>query len=64
MMKSPMILKETCSGLERYEIQDEMLQNREIECVGEVNARSVNSLIAQIRYLNRLDDERNYDIYQ
>lgn len=63
MMKSPMILKETCSGLERYEIQDEMLQNREIECVGEVNAESVNSLIAQIRYLNRLDDEKEITIY-
>lgn len=62
-MIKPMIVKETYNGLSCYNIQDEMLMNREIECVGEINSESVNSLIAQIRYLYHQDQEKEITMY-
>lgn len=62
-MSSPMIMKETCNGIFCYKIQDEMLANREIECIGEINSESVNSLIAQIRYLYHQDAEKEITMY-
>lgn len=59
----PRILKETSSGISYYCIRDEMLQHREIECIGEINADSVNSLISQIRYLARVDPGKEIIIY-
>lgn len=49
--RTPRIIKETSSGLFCCDIRDEMLQNREIECVGQINAESVYSLCLQLRYL-------------
>ena len=60
---TPCIVKETSSGIQFYTIQDDMLLNREIECVGEINAESVNSLIRQIRYLARQEPEKEITIY-
>lgn len=57
------IIKETCQGYSTVCIQDEMLQNREIECVGEINEDLVNSLIRQIRYLEREDPEGEIKIF-
>lgn len=59
----PRIIKETHNGVHLYDIIDEMLAKREIECVGEINAESVNSLISQIRYLNSKDDKKEITIY-
>lgn len=47
----PNIIKETCNGTLLYTIQDYMLKKREIECFDEINSKTVNSLIGQIRYL-------------
>ena len=63
MMRTPMIVKETCNGMSCYEIQDEMLLNREIECIGEINSESVNSLISQVRYLYRQDPDKEITMY-
>lgn len=63
MMNRPQIIKETHKGLSLYTIEDDMLAHREIECIGEINAESVNSIISQIRYLNRLDSEAEITIY-
>ena len=60
---TPRIVKETSSGLFVYRIQDDMLLSRELECVGEINADTVNSLIRQIRYLARQDPEKEITIY-
>lgn len=60
---TPNIIKETSSGLFFYRIQDDMLANREIECAGEINADSVNSLIRQIRHLARQDPDGEICIY-
>lgn len=62
-MNRPMIIKETHNGISRYSIEDDMLTRREIECVGEINAESVNSMISQIRYLSSQDDEKEITIY-
>lgn len=59
----PMIIKETSSGLEQYSIRDQMLSQREIECVGEINSQSVDSLISQILYLARIDSSAEITIY-
>lgn len=55
--KTPCILKETSAGYFRADILDDMLQRREVEYVGEVNAQSVYSLCRQLRYLERQDPE-------
>lgn len=62
-MRTPMIMKETCNGYLFHTIQDEMLTHREIECVGVLNEESVNSLILQIRYLERMDPNAEITIY-
>lgn len=62
-MNKPMIVKETYNGVSCYNIQDEMLIRREIECVGEINSESVNSLISQIRYLNYQDSDKEITMY-
>ena len=60
---TPMIVKETSSGLFLCSIRDEMLKNREIECVGEINAESVYALNRQLRYLQRQDPEAEITMY-
>lgn len=54
---TPNIIRETSSGPFRLTIQEEMLKNREVECVGEINAQSAYSLIQQLRHLQREDPE-------
>ena len=60
---TPKILKESYNGTSAYNIVDEMLTQREIECVGEITAESVNSIITQILYLSRQDDQKEITIY-
>lgn len=60
---TPRIIKETKTGISVVEIPDEMLQRREIECVGEINAESVYSLILQLRYLQHQDPEKEITMY-
>ncbi len=62
-MGMPNIIKETCSGYITYTIQDEMLMYRELECVGVIDEDSVNSLILQLRYLERQDADKEITIY-
>lgn len=49
----PYILRETSDGLRNTRIQDELFQQREIECVGEINPETVRALILQLRFLQR-----------
>ena len=60
---TPSIVKETSNGMSVCSIQDDMLLNREIECVGEIDADSVNSVIRQLRHLARQDPDREITIY-
>ena len=60
---TPKILKESYNGISAYNIEDEMLTQREIGCVGEITTESVNSIITQILYLSRQDDQKEITIY-
>ncbi len=62
-MYVPAILERTSEGVHRYAIQDAMLQRREIECVGEITAESVDALILQLRYLQCEDPEAEITLY-
>lgn len=57
------ILKETVRGLEKVSIEDEMLKNREIFLVGEVNAESSNELIKKLMYLEQEDRDSAVNLY-
>lgn len=52
-VETPMIVRESSQGYQSYNILDEMLLHREVECVGEINAVSVYSLCRQLRHLQR-----------
>jgi len=60
---SPSIIRETSSGPYLCEIQDEMLQRREIECVGEITMESVYALTRQLRYLCHEDPDKEITLY-
>ena len=62
-MNIPAILERTSEGIQRCEIQDVMLQRREIDCVGKIDRESVNALILQLRYLQSLDDVGEITIF-
>lgn len=63
LITTPNIIRETSSGPFLCTIRDEMLKNREIECVGEINAESVYSLTRQLRYLQREDPAAEITMY-
>ena len=62
-MNIPAVIERTSEGIQRYAIQDVMLQRREIDCVGEIDRESVNALILQLRYLQSQDDTKEITIY-
>ncbi len=53
---TPRILRETSAGIFPFDIKDEMLEDREVELVGEIDASVVNSLIQQLRHLQKEDE--------
>lgn len=57
------ILKETVRGVEAVRIEDELLGNREIFLVDEVNAMSSNELLKQLMYLENEDSTREITLY-
>lgn len=59
----PRILKETHNGLYLYEIQEDMLQRRELECTGTINSSSVYNLCRQLRYLQQQDPDREITMF-
>ena len=38
---SPLILHETCEGIQRFDVRDQMLADRQIELAGPIDASSV-----------------------
>lgn len=57
------ILRETVRGLESVSIEDEMLRNREIFLVDEVDTKSSNELIKKLMYLEQEDRDREITLY-
>lgn len=60
---APRIIRETSRGLECIALQDEMLANREVMAIGEINAELVNALIAQLLYLKKADPDGEVTMY-
>ena len=52
---SPQIIRETSSGLERYDVRDQMLANRELELTSQVDASSCAGVIRNLLFLERED---------
>ena len=50
---TPHIIRETNAGYDILDIRDEMLRNREVECVGVIDAQMLNSIARQLRFLAR-----------
>ena len=51
MANTPRIIKEHRNGITAYNLEDEMLKNRQIALMGPVDEDSVNALITQLLYL-------------
>ena len=62
-MNIPAVIERTSEGIQRCEIQDVMLQRREIDCVGKIDRESVNAIILQLRYLQSLDNAKEITIF-
>ena len=63
LLRQPGILRESARGSERIEIEDDLLQRREIFLTDSVNPDTMNSLLKQLMYLNRTDPERQITLY-
>ena len=51
----PQVLQETCEGICRPDVRDQMLANRELELCGPIDAESAAILIRSLLYLQRAD---------
>lgn len=45
---SPLILHETCEGIQRFDVRDQMLADRQIELAGPIDASSVACVIHEL----------------
>lgn len=59
----PYIIRETTNGYSSFKIEDQMLAERKIVCVGTINADSVNSMILQLMHLEAEDPTKEITIY-
>ncbi len=57
------IVKETVRGLDLIDLEDELLQNREIFLTDEVDADTTNGLIKQLMYLEKEDENAEITLY-
>ena len=62
-MYLPAIIKETSNGYFSVSLMDELMSNREIYCLGEINAESAGALILQLKYLERQDADSEITMY-
>ena len=60
---SPQIIRETSSGLERYDVRDQMLANRELELTSQVDAGSCAGVIRDLLFLEREDQDAPVTLY-
>ena len=60
---NPQVLKRTASGVERYDIRDRMLADRQLELTCQVDAESCSSVIRGLLYLQGLDAQDPVTLY-
>lgn len=63
MVICPNILKETARGIQPVSLEDQLLANREIFLISEVNEISMTSLLMQLKCLENEDSEAEITIY-
>ena len=61
--ETPRIIKESSRGFDTFRIVDQMLADREIACVGEIDAEQTDSLCLQLRYLQKVDPDAQITIF-
>lgn len=59
----PCIIRENARGYERIQIEDELMQNREIFLTDPVSPDTMNSLLKQLMFLDRDDPEKEITLY-
>lgn len=59
----PDIIRETSNGYALITVADEMLANREVAVLGEVNARSAYAVCQQLRHLERADPSGEVTVF-
>lgn len=52
---SPLILHETCEVIQRFDVRDQMLADRQLELVGPVDAESVTNIVRCLLHLQKRD---------
>lgn len=60
---TPSIIKETSRGYQEISILSDMFSRRQINCVTEITAESVNSMIMQLLYLEQEDPDGEITIF-
>ena len=63
IFNTPRIVKESSRGYDTFSILDDMLTDRQINCVSEIDEESVNSIILQLLYLEKQDPDAEITIY-
>lgn len=59
----PKIIRESSAGYQTYDIRDEMLSRRELECIGKIGSGLVHSLYRQLLHLQREDPQEEITMY-
>ncbi len=62
-MTTPNITVENVYGVSKYTLSEKLLENFEVFCTGEIDFDNVNSLILQLKHLNKLDNSREITFY-
>lgn len=62
-LNTPDIIKESSRGFETFRIVDQMLADREIACVGHIDAEMTDSLCLQLRYLQKSGPDERVTIF-
>lgn len=54
---SPLVLHETCEGIQRFDVRDQMLSDRQLELVGSVDAEPVACIVHCLLHLQKRDPQ-------
>lgn len=60
---TPQVLKESSSGYYSVRIEDEMFRNREVQCTGEIDNATCDSLAMQLRHLAAVDPGKEIKLF-
>ena len=63
MYLTPMVIEQTSRGERSFDIYSRLLQDRIILLFGEINDNVVSSLIAQMLFLESVDNEKDIYLY-